>query len=82
MLPAQRAVGFRTCSADKFFGKSYPRSVGRLDEELKLVRSEDGPKLPNAALIRENIFYISSNATKYLKYASLPSPLQNFIAIY
>ncbi len=61
MLPAQQDAKLWTLSADRFFGKSYPRAVGRLDEDEKLVRSEDGPQLPNAALISKGCVQSSSN---------------------
>lgn len=48
MLPAKRAP----CNPGSFFGKSYPRAVGKIDEEKRLIRGVNA-ELPNKPFLRE-----------------------------
>ena len=48
MLPARKAP----CNPSSFFGKHYPRAVGKLDDENQLVKGLDA-RLPNVPLLRE-----------------------------
>ena len=48
MLPARKAP----CNPSSFFGKNYPRAVGKLDDENQLIKGLDA-RLPNVPLLRE-----------------------------
>ncbi|EIE20132.1 hypothetical protein COCSUDRAFT_67498 [Coccomyxa subellipsoidea C-169] len=41
----------KPCSTGNFFGKSFPRAIGKLGDENKLVKTDDSPQLPNAPLL-------------------------------
>jgi hypothetical protein len=79
MLPAKVQ---KTSSADRFFGKSYPRAVGKLDEDYKLIKSDDRPQLPNAALIRMNHpldrYSVFANLLIHARFANL-DPLSSLL---
>ena len=47
-MPAKRAP----CNPGSFFGKSYPRAVGKIDEEKRLIRGVNA-ELPNKPFLRE-----------------------------
>ena len=51
----------KECTTGNFFGKSFPRAIGRLGDENKLVMTDDGPQLPNAPLLRR--FPLKSHVT-------------------
>ncbi|CAK0782411.1 hypothetical protein CVIRNUC_005674 [Coccomyxa viridis] len=46
MLPARKAP----CNPSSFFGKNYPRAVGKLDDENQLIKGLDA-RLPNVPLL-------------------------------
>ncbi len=55
MLPARRPL-----KAENFFGKSYPRAIGTLGDENKLIKASDAPQLPNAPFLRETLSSLPS----------------------
>ena len=48
MLPARNAP----CNPGSFFGKSYPRALGKLDEESRLIRGPNA-EMPNKPFLRK-----------------------------
>ena len=48
MLPARKMP----CNPGNFFGKNYPRALGKLDEESRLIRGPDA-EMPNKPFLRE-----------------------------
>lgn len=48
MLPARRTP----CNPGSFFGKNYPRALGKLDEDSRLIKSPDA-EMPNKPFLRE-----------------------------
>ena len=44
----------KECSTGSFFGKSFPRAIGKLGDENKLLKTDDGPQLPNVPLLRRS----------------------------
>lgn len=44
----------KPCPAGNFFGKNFPRAVGKLGDENRLVKDDSSPQLPNAPLLRES----------------------------
>ena len=48
MLPARKTP----CNPGRFFGKSYPRALGKLDEESRLIKGNNA-ELPNKPFLRE-----------------------------
>ena len=53
MLPARKAP----CNPSSFFGKNYPRAVGKLDDENQLIKGLDA-RLPNVPLLREGLLFL------------------------
>ena len=48
MLPARKTP----CNPGDFFGKSYPRSLGKLDEDSRLIKGSNA-EMPNKPFLRE-----------------------------
>jgi hypothetical protein len=55
MLPVKRAP----CKPGIFFGKSYPRALGKVDNDHRLIRAPDAV-LPNNPLLREILILLIS----------------------
>ena len=48
MLPARKTP----CNPGSFFGKSYPRALGKLDEDSRLIKGSNA-EMPNKPFLRE-----------------------------
>lgn len=48
MLPARKTP----CDPGSFFGKSYPRALGKLDEDSRLIKGPN-TEMPNKPFLRE-----------------------------
>lgn len=55
MLPAKKTP----CNPGIFFGKSYPRALGKLDDDQRLIKAPDAV-LPNKPLLREILVLLIS----------------------
>ena len=58
MLPAKKTP----CNPGSFFGRSYPRALGKLDDEHRLIKAPDAV-LPNKPLLREILVLLISPHT-------------------
>ncbi len=48
MLPARKTP----CNPGSFFGKSYPRALGKLDEDSRLIKGPNA-EMPNKPFLRK-----------------------------
>ena len=58
MLPARRTP----CNPSSFFGKNYPRALGKLDEDSRLIKGPDA-EMPNRPFLRKAPYAAQSQPT-------------------
>lgn len=65
MLPAKKTP----CNPGSFFGRSYPRALGKLDEDNHLIKGLD-VQLPNKPFLRESAVLLTNRPSYRVQIAT------------